>query len=524
MQVCASCLLLYCIKAPGTNDFRARRVKCDEREPLCGRCIQAGRLCGGYNHDARSPSSSLLHPALKFGVASDRQTERLSYLAAYVLSLDRNGLLLQEHSIWGRPFLQLSNTVNCVKAAAAAFGAAYESHLLGKTRGRRLSIWYFYGSALRLLQSDLNGKVVSSEPLAITSLILACVEILGQHEQNALAHLLGAARILDTNCRGRSTRYPGILGIIEQELFNVDILVANYNMSQPPVRMCHESHGLSTAGDAFSKPETALRASILSLHSAYGFIARAAPLRYKSPSWIEHDSSMSLYRTTTLASLRAILDGLVRLTVKLRAKKNAAAASSGAQTLAEIYALICQVTSALIFILSIHSPYETIYDEHQHLFQSIISNAAASARLKRSSKPSVFNRFSARLGIIGPLSLVSMKARDPRLRTLAISMLNELGREGPADGPTMAAIGARLAAIEESASRSELGPQLTASDIHEEQRVHGIALKSPPVSEVGRRFLHVEFSMPNPPLLEGWTKADYSNQSSWRYLSDTIST
>ncbi|KAL2126296.1 hypothetical protein VTI74DRAFT_1228 [Chaetomium olivicolor] len=163
----------------GCMTCKTRRVKCDEQKPLCRRCVQAGRLCYGYTYNHGSRSSAALQPALKICVTADSHTERLSHLAAQVLSLDNNGHPLQDNGVWGRLFLQLSNQVECVKAAAASFGAAYESSMNNAiVKSPCSSSWRYYGSALARLQSDLNNETAGPESLALAAMILACVEIL----------------------------------------------------------------------------------------------------------------------------------------------------------------------------------------------------------------------------------------------------------------------------------------------------------------------------------------------------------
>jgi hypothetical protein len=176
------------------------------------------------------------------GVTADRHTERLSYLAAHVLSLDNDGRPLQGDGVWGRVFLQLSNQVECVKAAAAAFGAAYESSLNNALVQSPCSAWRYYGKALARLQSDFNNETTGPESLALASIILACVEILSQHEQNAFDHFLGAVQIL-TNTYQRRQGGPSadILSTIKDELVKIDVLIGSYAMSQTPAFMHLES-------------------------------------------------------------------------------------------------------------------------------------------------------------------------------------------------------------------------------------------------------------------------------------------
>ncbi|KAJ5819334.1 hypothetical protein N7474_004925 [Penicillium riverlandense] len=506
----------------GCVTCKTRRVKCDEQKPLCRRCVQAGRLCGGYNHESKP--SSALRPALKIGVTADRHTERLCYLAAHVLSLDNNGHPLQEDDVWGRIFLQLSNQVECVKAAAAAFGAAYESSLNNAIIKSPCSVWRCYGSALARLQSDLNDGTAGPESLALVSVILACVEILSQHEQNAFAHFLGAVQIVTkTYQRRQEAPSADILNTIKDELVKIDVLIGSYALSRTPTVVYLESQE-GAGDDAFREPKLAINAAMLCLHRSYQFVESAFRLRYTYPSWKEYDPIMCKGQSEAVTQCRSVLDGLAALATRLQAQYSSATSTlRDSETLAEIYAMRTQLTATIIFLLCVHNPFETGYDEHLDRFRSIVSDAAASARLRRRTKPSAFNRFSTRPGIVNPLFIVTLKCRDPLLRALATTMLNEQGREGPTDGHIMAAIGARLAALETSASvPSSPGAPLAACDVLERQRVHGYSVPPPRLNGEGRRVVDVVFMWPNPPVVQGLGRVDYSTQDGWTYRSEPI--
>lgn len=447
-----------------------------------------------------------------------------------MLSLDNNGRLLQADGVWGRMFLQLSNQVDCVKAAAAAFGAAYESSLdnaVSKRPCSSSSSWRYYGSALARLQSDLNSKSAGPESLALASMILACAEILSQHEENAFIHFLGAVQIL-TKTYQRHPRAPSadMLGQIKEELVKINLSIGSYALAQTPAVMHLEAQGASAGDhhDAFCEPEIALNAAMLCLHRAYRFIESAAQLRYTYPSWNEHDPIMCQDRCGAVAQCRSVLNGLAVLATRLQAQHSTATSSlRESETLAEIYAMRTQLTAALLFLLCVHSPFQTVYDGHQDHFQRIVSDAAASARLRRRTKPSALKRFSTRPGIVGPLFIVSAKCRDPALRALATTMLKEQGREGPTDGRITAAIGARLAALETSASvPSSPGAPLAACDVLEGQRVHGYGVSPPRWNGEGRRVVDVEFSRASVPLVQGWGQVDYSGRDNWIFWSEPI--
>ncbi|KAL2126019.1 hypothetical protein VTI74DRAFT_1934 [Chaetomium olivicolor] len=306
----------------------------------------------------------------------------------------------------------------------------------------------------------------------------------------------------------------------------MNLSIGSYALAQTPAVMHLESQE-ATAGvdhDAFCEPELAVNAAILCLHRSYQFIESAARLRYTYPSWKEHDPTMCQGQSDAVAHCRSVLGGFTALATRLQAQHSSATSTlRNSETLAEIYAMRTQLTATLIFLLCVHDPFQTAYDGHQDHFRSIVSDAAASARLRRRTKPSALKRFSTRPGIVGPLFIVSAKCRDPPLRALATTMLIEQGREGPTDGRIMAAIGARLAGLETSASvPSSPGAPLAACDVLERQRVHGYGVSPPRWNGEGRRVADVEFSRPKVPLVQGWGHVDYSSLDNWIFWSEPI--
>jgi hypothetical protein len=467
-----------------------------------------------------------LQPPLKTGVTADSHIERLSYLAAHVLSLDDNGRPLQADGVWGRVFIQLSNQVECVKAAAAAFGAAYESSLNDAVVRNPHSAWLYYGSALARLRSDLNNETAGPESLALASILLACVEVLSQHEKNGLAHFRGAIQIVTQT---HHHRHPsaGILRQLKDELIKMELTIGSYSLSQTPQPMHLDSQdSLAQGDDPFRDPDLAINAALLCLHQSYQFIQSAAQFKYKYPSWKDHDPIMCNRHSNAIANCDSVLSGLTTLATTLQSQYSPTTSPlKSSDTLAEIYALRAQLTATTIFLHKIHSPFQTGYDAHLDRFRTIVSDAAASARLRRRTKAGAFNRFSTRPGIVGPLFFVAMKCRDPGLRALARAMLKELGREGPADGRIMAAVGERLDEIEMARAgcgTSSTGGELAAGDVPEGQRVHGYGVRSSRVDGEGRRVVDVQFSRPRVPLMEGWGEVDYSSLDNWTFWTEPI--
>lgn len=496
----------------GCLTCKARRVKCDEAEPLCVRCTRAGKLCEGYAH-RQWQSKATVQPVLGTGFPLDPQAGRLYFLATNVLSPSDMGELLNSRDSTRRStLLQLAESVRCVKIAAIAFGAAYECFLSHQDPQCRLISLSHYGHALRQIRHDFETQGTGRNALALASFILACVEILNQHQDNALKHFLGACRLLEYAMQTSSSYHLDFLDSIKDDLLASDVLISSYTMSQTPAFVQGIAERSAPQPDDFNKPEIAIQTCMHTLHRAYRFVGKASHYKYCPSNVVDNTAELAQQWSETIHDLRQISQHLGTLLEALQpARVSQTKGTPEGRQVAELHALRTQLTSALIFISSIRNPFEVAYDEYMDLFRDIITHASAAKRFLQSRESNVFHRFVARPGVLGPLSLVAMKCRDPSVRRMSLALLRQSGREGPLDGHTMAAIGKRLADIEEGGRRTTDVSPLEAKHIAEQRRVHGYAVEGPIEVEGERRFIPVRFVRPNPPFLHGWRHVDYTD-------------
>lgn len=382
-----------------------------------------------------------------------------------------------------------------------------------------------YGLALTGLRSAFATGTTNLESIALASMILACAEIMTQHEENALNHFLGAVQIVyNTSARADGRELSSEITSIKDELVKVDILIGSYGLTQTPQIARFEGYGGNEPSDhVFREPHLASNAAMHCLYRSRQFIDAASKVRYVYPGWKDHDSALCDAQLAMVAQCQTVRDGLAGLAERLQAECASMKPSpKDDEVLADIYGLRTQITTTLIFVLCIHDPFQTVYDEHYALFQSIISDAAASSRLRRRARASALKRFSTRPGVVSPLFFVSMKSRDSSIRSLAMTVLKEQGREGPCDGHIMAAIGARIAALESPQVTQSDGEQVQACDVLEEMRIHGHGVYPERVASDGRRVLDIEFSRPNPPLAQGWGTLDYADLKNWIIWRETV--
>lgn len=450
--------------------IRARRVKCDEHQPMCQRCIKAGRLCRGYN--SREELTTFI-PLSDF-IPKSKTSQRLAYLALQVLILDSDGKLLHNNSVWGPQLIQIHNAVPCVNAAIIAFGSAYECLLSTHHDQDELSSLSLYTDALRKIQSDMLDPSVGADCLAMASMILACVEIINQHHINAQTHFNGAVRCISLAKEGQLINDVTFMKQIERELMIVDVEIARYRWSAPEMVLGHDTVEFHLPTKLCNNEE-ALSISIAVLHETYEYMRPWIELRYKpqNSTLRQEDSDRHSQVLNQLSDLYEALTEFSRNLQKHRPDTH----SGNDKSLAEIHAICAQVIITRILVLVIFSPFETEYDQHLGLFRIVLKHSAASIRLHSLKRSREFSHFTPRPGVIDCLFKIVIKCRDPSTRRQALLCLRNQGREGPADGRVAEAMGRRLIELEEEYSTTLPGNVMNANDIPEIGRVHGFDIR-----------------------------------------------
>lgn len=131
---------------------------------------------------------------------------------------------------------------------------------------------------------------------------------------------------------------------IRGELVRINLLIGSYALSQTPAAMHLEFQDSSAGEKSLREPELAINAAMLCLHRAYRFIESAARLRYKYPSWKEHDPIMCKGQFDEVAQCRSVLDALKTLSARLQSHYLPATSTlRDTETLAEIYAMRTQL-------------------------------------------------------------------------------------------------------------------------------------------------------------------------------------
>ncbi|KAL6407304.1 hypothetical protein AUP68_10134 [Ilyonectria robusta] len=427
----------------GCFTCKARRIKCDELKPTCRRCLTANKSCDyppgappGPWFGTQPPSSSSSRASCPQSSLTVPQNRFVNLVCNVLVQGPRRAKNDIELAFWSHMVPQLTHSVPSVQAAAAAFGASYDAHVL---RGNRTSEPIeCYTRALRLVQLDLSSLQHGAVPCIVACLFLSCAEVLQQRLDKGLLHLQGAFALMTS----RGGRNAGTIMDIEGVsllLQKLDLHSATYAVGRapdlPPFPSPTQDALLSESPD---------QSLFHILHSCYYFTSTASRYKYVSGRLLPPELLIGQGRQ--LALLKRWLSHY----------KTPAVVANNEQLLV----LRLQCLAALVYAANILEPRETAFDSYSPEFEEIISSAETLARYSVSDGASSSTRlpsFTPEMGIIHPLYFAALKYRHPTWRRRAIDLLRKSGREGPWRGDVEAAVVTAVVKVEEQRAASTMG-------------------------------------------------------------------
>jgi Fungal specific transcription factor domain len=445
--------------------------------------VFSGRWTNGLEYEVLEFDDPSPSYALSDDVWQNPEQSRLANLGCWVLSHDPliDRIAVPNASVWLELLPQLVHSTRTAYTAAAAFGAVYESCLLSNDKASAdTQASTIYSKALSVLQQDLVDRPSGTAPLLVSCILLACVEVVQRHRENAHRHLEGAFKILeisddDNLCLasnttpssdGTSSRSTSILPShfpkkddLALLLKSLDLHTATYTSS----KLLHLAGPVDNTPFEFTSISGADLQLLLSLHSVHHFTSPASRLKYLPPSQIPR------------ATLIEQGHHLGRLTLWLKClDENVLHPQRTLDPSSHRHALMlrAQCLVAIINTSAILSPYEVEYDRHAAAFREVIDAAAVVIDGRDESAI----KFRPGLGIIQPLLFTALKYRNGRARRRAISLLKRSGVEGPWVGWVEAAVAERTMKVEEEMFDRLSGEEITEGMIPERKRVCGTHL------------------------------------------------
>lgn len=195
----------------GCITCKIRKIKCDEKHPVCQRCSSTGRTCDGYEPGPirQHVAGYLLLQHVSEITFPPEEVRALQYFQQVTaLSL----LNLDSGIFWSSTLIQVCRQEDCLRHLLLAVSILDEQQA---TSGRDVSNTrhlHHYGKALRLL-SRPRPEVWT---LLIASLLLCVFEDLRSRGFSALQHITSARAILQGQLSSSGAYYSMTWPLIQE--------------------------------------------------------------------------------------------------------------------------------------------------------------------------------------------------------------------------------------------------------------------------------------------------------------------
>jgi hypothetical protein len=321
-----------------------------------------------------------------------------------------------------------------VQAAAAAFGASYDAHVL---RGNQSSeAIEHYTRALHLVLLDLSSLQYGIVPCIVACLFLSCTEALQQRLDKGLLHLQGAFALL------RSDLKLSEKAIMNMEQVSLLLRKLDLHSSTFAVGRAPDLTPLPIPTPKALLACTPDQALFRILHPCYHFIATASKYRYVSRRILP--PGLLIEQGRHLADLKQWLS-----------RPRVTETTLGNE---QLLVLRTQCLAAFVHVANALEPHESAFDDYAPEFQEIVTSVETLLHHADDCDDSNGNNglpfFTPEMGIIHPLQFTALKYRHPTWRRRAITLLQKSGREGPWVGEIEAAVASTVVEREEQSRKS----------------------------------------------------------------------
>ena len=383
---------------------------------------------------------------------------------------------------------QLSQMYPSVNAAAAAFGAAYDSTLIrdGNSFAYDNSTKQT-GLALQMLQLELNRPDPQYAPVLMASILLAAAESIQARQKGALAHVHGTFGLFMSNQaenrllqspenssvtsspqRARGGLSNDLANMLEHMCLSLDVLVATFTWGHEPhlpPQPFSETTFNPTNIDELCQELPKL------IHNSMHVISQASKKLFNEPtvSTVE----LRVKQSQMISWLRKWLSSFSDLVESQSARSQPIPQARNRH----LHSLKAQCLSTILAVSNLLAPSQASWDKYALEFSEIVKCADIvlnSGGQQPYHKPAL-RPFSPSPGIIQPLFFTARKYRHSHVRRRAISLLRLTGFEGPFSGDFEADVATRFVEIEEGRPYSEylgVSQVMTPADIPDNRRIY----------------------------------------------------
>lgn len=430
-----------------TSEIRARRVKCDEGKPVCGRCVKAGRQCLGYAPwKDLSPSRNSQSPRSISTVRAADQDEDL-YFRIFMEDGRKQSVLPSDVEFWKTLVPQLSQQEPAIRYAAVAIGAFMMQlraiqGLADPDAPSRSALTYYNKSIQELLSPSTTMK---KETALVSNILFTCLECLQGRDTEALGLFHQGRRMFEEYWDSFDGSVPPspITDGVRHLLSRIRVLALLYG----PVMADYTSPitgspAVSPSGsfDTYEEARTALFYLMGDFHEL-----------------VAEGSRAKLFHTPQAEILRLLKFERDALQARLHEwKARFWALLEPAQYTQENVSVQIAVLTLQCFHIALSTWLacslavdECAFDVHLPSFRQLVGTAEMVIDLLNKSE---FKEqpFSLEIGLIAPLYLTVRSCRHPMLRRTAIDLMRRGRRqEGLWEARQTVAISQRMVEIEE---------------------------------------------------------------------------
>lgn len=473
----------------GCGTCKARRVKCDEQQPCCARCISAGRACAGYGIWGGGGGGAYATATPRLGTrppVHPGPVGRLSPQDGRILDWTTGAKFegVFPFPFWETLVPQACHSDPAILNSVLALGSIHRRACIERDPsssretvvGLEATALQYYNLAIGSLTSIRHpcGDKADTRVTLAACLIFIMIEYLQGRQAQGLRHLRHGLRILRSREDSRLST-DMVDDWIAEAFERLEI------QTRPLLNTVAECRGTRV-----KKEGVVLNSLREARQSLDRLMADAYELQSRGHSaWASADTSVLLDALSLQQQLQHDLDSWIRAYRVWEATwpadaKSQSVSEQAARQLLVVYHTMMTVMAAT----ALQAGDESVFDHHTAQFASIV---AASMDIVRLYKPRLSLKppkdayctrhftFVSDLGLITVLYYTATKCRDPDIRRDALSlMLASTCQEGIWQASTSALVIGELIRLEAPDSQLDAGSALSAS-----RRVFDLAVAFP---------------------------------------------
>ncbi|OJJ08164.1 hypothetical protein ASPVEDRAFT_66267 [Aspergillus versicolor CBS 583.65] len=458
----------------GCRTCKIRRVKCDEQQPACRRCLSSGRVCDGYgiwSETKRVPALEIQqnqgalvnHPdALPdLGHEEKRQLDRFRNTLS-----DKLAQPFGSH-FWKSLVLQLSQSEPAVLHASLALTSAYERFVqdqgqpdFSSVSASGLFSLRQYNHAIRALVCNNLLDTALSLRIAIVSCVLfVCLEIL-RGDVNAMhAHFAAGIKLL-RQLQHLEQRLPTSKSVImvkdDPDAFDDHLVEIFARLNMQFLMLGHGPQVKETFSPAFQYGiHLHIPRCFYSVHQAR---QSANPILLSTIHFVMETEQLSFASNVhpispsaeMLEKRRALQGDVAEWITGYESSINSHLASISWNESLGLITLRVYAEMSTILLDTCFSTKETAYDPHLSSFKWIIERYREFHKALQTQHCTAPPYFTIDLSLFPPLYFTALKCRDWRTRHEALAILGQYHHmEGPWTGAMLAIVAGHAVRLEE---------------------------------------------------------------------------